>query len=135
MSRRRPANHIVPAHGGCTPIKAGHPEPPHQATASHTHGAPLSSQQPGNGAIMAAQHTAVSDLMATIAVPGLEQPLRFIQITDSHVDLGLDDGPLSPEDFQQLERTITGGGAVGEAAAAQVHIPAPPPPVPPPPSP
>ena len=74
---------------------------------------------PGNGA-MAAQHTAVSDLMATIAVPGLEQPLRFLQITDSHVDLGLDDGPLTPQDFQQLERTITEGGAVGEAAAAQV---------------
>ena len=75
---------------------------------------------------MAAQHTAVSDLMATIAVPGLEQPLRFLQITDSHVDLGLDDGPLTPQDFQQLERTITEGGAVGEAAAAQVAPPRPP---------
>jgi hypothetical protein len=37
-------------------------------------------------------HTGITELAATVALPGLARPLRIMHITDSHVDLGLDHG-------------------------------------------
>jgi hypothetical protein len=58
--------------------------------------------------------TAVSELSATVSLPGLATSLRVLHISDSHVDLGLEHGPLSPHDFVELERQVR----AGEASAA-----------------
>ncbi len=65
-------------------------------------------------------HLAVSDLGAIIALPGLPRPLQLMHISDSHVDLGLDEGDLSAEDFVELERRVLAGDEVTEAQAGQL---------------
>lgn len=65
-------------------------------------------------------HSAISDLGATIALPGLPRPLRLMHISDSHVDLGLDEGDLSPEEFVEIETRVLAGEEVTDAEAAQL---------------
>jgi predicted MPP superfamily phosphohydrolase len=66
-------------------------------------------------------HSHVSELGATVTLPGLPHALRLFHISDSHVDLGLDDGELTAEEFVELERRmLAGDGEVTESQSAQV---------------
>ena len=65
-------------------------------------------------------HSDISDLGATIELPELASRLRLIHISDSHVDLGLDDGELSAEEFVELERRVLAGEEVTDSQSSQV---------------
>jgi 3',5'-cyclic AMP phosphodiesterase CpdA len=65
-------------------------------------------------------HSAISDLGASITLPGLPRPLRLMHISDSHVDLGLDEGDLRAEEFVELERRVLAGDEVTDVQAAQL---------------
>lgn len=65
-------------------------------------------------------HSHITELGATIALPELPRGLRIMHISDSHVDLGLDDGDLGEEHFVELERRVLAGEEVTESQSAQV---------------